>query len=96
MWGMDELKEYCTSNGFPFVVDSKQSHQGNSFDMGDAAGHFAYIEDPDGVLIEFVETHKLPILKKLGLNLDLRKRNSYKPLPSWMLKALKFSKVKKP
>jgi catechol 2,3-dioxygenase-like lactoylglutathione lyase family enzyme len=96
MWGMDELKEYCKSKGFPFVVDSKQSHQGNSFDMGDAAGHFAYIEDPDGVLIEFVETHKLPILKKLGWNLDLRKRNSYKPLPSWMLRTLKFSKVKKP
>ncbi len=96
MWGMDELKKYCNGNGFPFVVDSKQSHQGNSFDMGEAAGHFAYIEDPDGVLIEFVETHKLPILKKLGWNLDLRKRNSYKPLPSWMLRALKFSKVKNP
>jgi catechol 2,3-dioxygenase-like lactoylglutathione lyase family enzyme len=49
MWGMDELKEYCKSKGFPFVVDSKQSHQGNSFDMGDAAGHFAYIEDPDRI-----------------------------------------------
>ncbi len=96
IWGMDELKKYCSSNGFPFVVDSKQSQQGNSFDMGDAAGHFAYIEDPDGVLIEFVETHKLPLVKKLGWNLDLRKRNSYRPLPSWILKALKFSKVKTP
>jgi catechol 2,3-dioxygenase-like lactoylglutathione lyase family enzyme len=96
IWGMDELRKYCSSAGFPFVVDSKQSHQGNSFDMGDAAGHFAYIEDPDGILIEFVESHKLPVVKKLGWNLDLRKRNSYKPLPSWILKALKFSKVKRP
>ena len=95
MWGMDELQKYCIEKGFPFVVDSRQGQQGNSFDMGDAAGHFAYIEDPDGVLIEFVETHRLPILKKLGWNIDLRKRNSYKPLPSWMLKALKFSEIKK-
>ena len=96
IWGIDELREYCSSIGFPFVVDSKHSHQGNSFDMGDAAGHFAYIEDPDGILIEFVESHKLPVVKKLGWNLDLRKRNSYKPLPSWILKALRFSKVKRP
>ena len=33
--------------------------------MGEAAGHFSYIQDPDGTLIEFVETHKVPILKKL-------------------------------
>ena len=31
--------------------------------MGDAAGQFAYIEDPDGTLIEFVETHKVPLVK---------------------------------
>ena len=93
-WGMNELREYCSKKGFPFVVDSQHSHQGESFDMGDAAGHFAYIEDPDGVLIEFVETHKIPVLKKLGWYIDLRKRNSYKPLPSWILKTFKFSKVK--
>jgi len=34
--------------------------------MGEASGHFAYVEDPDGTLIEFVETHKIPIIKKLG------------------------------
>ncbi len=94
-FGMDELRKYCSDKGFPFVVDSQQSHQGNSFDMGDAAGHFAYIEDPDGILIEFVETHKIPVLKKLGWFIDLRKRNSYKPLPSWILKTFRFSKVKK-
>jgi catechol 2,3-dioxygenase-like lactoylglutathione lyase family enzyme len=92
--GMDELKEFCKIKGFPFTVDSKQSHQGNSFDMGEAAGHFSYIEDPDGILIEFVETHKMPILKKLGLYFDLRKRDPRKSLPDWMVKALKFSRVK--
>jgi len=94
MWGMDALREYCRKMGFPFAVDSMKNQQGSSFDMGEAAGHFSYIEDPDGILIEFVESHKLPVIKKLGWYINLKKRNSYKPLPSWMLKALKFSRVK--
>jgi catechol 2,3-dioxygenase-like lactoylglutathione lyase family enzyme len=92
--GMDNLRKYCEEAGFPFTVDSQQSHEGNSFDMGEAAGHFAYIEDPDGTLIEFVETHKVPIIKKLGWYLDLRKRDPNKPLPTWMIKSLRFSRVK--
>jgi catechol 2,3-dioxygenase-like lactoylglutathione lyase family enzyme len=92
--GMDELKNVCESKGYPFKVDSKKSQEGNSFDMGEAAGYFSYIEDPDGTLIEFVETHKVPILKKFGWYLDLRKRNPNKPLPDWMVKTLKFSRVK--
>jgi len=95
MRGMDELKSFSESKGFPFTVDSKMSHQGNSFDMGEAAGHFSYIEDPDGTLIEFVETHKLPILKKFGWYLDIRKRDPNKSLPNWMVKTLKFSRVKR-
>lgn len=94
MRGMDELKLFCESKGFPFTVDSRVSHEGGSFDMGEAAGHFAYIEDPDGTLIEFVETHKVPILKKFGWYVDLRKRDPEKSLPDWMLKTLKFSRVK--
>lgn len=86
---MDALREKCSSLGFPFTVDSS-----NSFDMGEAAGHFCYIEDPDGTLIEFVETHRIPIFKKIGWYLDLRKRNPEKPLPGWMLKALSFNRVK--
>ena len=92
--GMDELKTSCAGKGFPFTVDSKASHQGNSFDMGEAAGHFSYIEDPDGTLIEFVETHKVPVLKKLGLYLNLKKRDPDKSLPDWLVKMLKFSRVK--
>ncbi len=87
--GMDEMRELCTSKGFPFTVDSS-----DSFDMGEAAGHFSYIEDPDGTLIEFVETHKIPILKKLNWYLDLTKRNPEKSLPNWMLSALSLNRVK--
>lgn len=94
MRGMDELKSYCESVGYPFTVDSKKAHQGDSFDMGEAAGHFSYIEDPDGTLIEFVETHRIPVIKKLGLYVDLKRRDPNKSLPDWMLSALKFSRVK--
>lgn len=94
MQGMDGLKEFCEKKGFPFTVDSKKHHEGNSFDMGEAAGHFSYIEDPDGTLIEFVETHKIPIIKRLGFYIDLRKRDPDKSLPDWILKTLRFSKVK--
>lgn len=84
---MQEIKKELELNGFSFTVDSSKS-----FDMGEAAGHFTYIEDPDGNLIEFVETHKIPMLKKLGLYLNLQKRNRFKPLPIWMIKTLKFNK----
>ncbi len=93
--GMDALKKDCESKGFPFTVDSSVKHnKENSFDMGEAAGHFSYIEDPDGTLIEFVETHKVPILKKYGWYLNLKNRNPKKPLPKWMLSALSLNKVK--
>jgi hypothetical protein len=62
--------------------------------MGEAAGRFAYIEDPDGYWIEFVETHKVPIFKKLGLYLNLKQGRAPKHLPKWMLKALGLNRVK--
>jgi catechol 2,3-dioxygenase-like lactoylglutathione lyase family enzyme len=87
--GMDALKEQCAALGHPFVVDSN-----DTFDMGEASGRFSYVEDPDGTLIEFVETHKIPIAKKMGFYLDLRKRNRAQPLSNWMLKMMRFARVK--
>jgi catechol 2,3-dioxygenase-like lactoylglutathione lyase family enzyme/uncharacterized glyoxalase superfamily protein PhnB len=86
---MADLRTSCEKAGYPFTVDSA-----NSFDMGEAAGHFSYIEDHDGTLIEFVETHKIPILKKIGWYLNLRDRNPEKPVPTWMLKTLALNRVK--
>lgn len=95
--GMADIKRECEENGVAFTVDSNptsyESGQG-TFDMGEAAGHFTYVEDPDGALIEFVETHKLPILKKLGWYLNLKKRDPEKALPNWMLKTLGFNRKK--
>ena len=92
--GMEAMKEACKTKGHPFTVDSFDNFKGNSFDMGEAAGHFSYIEDPDGTLIEFVETHKIPIFKKIGWYLNLKKRDPKKALPDWLLKSLKFQRVK--
>jgi catechol 2,3-dioxygenase-like lactoylglutathione lyase family enzyme len=91
--GMEALRKECSSKGFGFTVDSNNTLKTDTFDMGEAAGHFAYIEDPDGTLIEFVETDKIPVIKKIGWYLDLRKRDPRKALPNWILGALKFSKV---
>lgn len=86
---MPALKSKMEGLGHPFTIDSE-----DSFGMESAAGRFAYVEDPDGTLIELVETHKLPILKKLGWFLDLRKRKHQKPLPKWMLGMMGLNRVK--
>lgn len=86
---MDTLNSRLISFGYPFTVDSA-----NSFDMGEAAGRFTYIEDPDGTLIEFVETHKVPVMKKLGWYINLKERGIKKRLPNWMVGALGLGKVK--
>lgn len=79
---MDTFKKHCQDAGFPFQVDS------GDFEMGEAEGRFAYIEDPDGTLIEFVETYKVPIIEKFNWYLNLRKRKNDRPLPRWMIKMM--------
>lgn len=84
---MHALTEECAAAGFPFKVLSK-----DSFDMGDANGHWGYLEDPDGTLIEFVETHKVPLMKNLGWYINLKKRDPQKPLPKWLINAMRFKR----
>lgn len=86
---MKALGEGVAKAGYPFTVDSA-----NSFDMGKAAGHFTYVEDRDGTLIEFVETHKVPVLAKLGIYLNLKDRDPKRPLPNWMVGLMGLNKVK--
>lgn len=86
---MDALQKECDAAGFPFTVDS-----GATFDMGEAGGRFSYIEDPDGTWIEFVETHKVPIMKKLGWYINLTDRAPEKSLPKFILKAMGMNRVK--
>jgi len=89
--GMDAFREKTKSFGHPFTVDSARAM--DTFDMGDAAGNFSYIQAPEGTLIEFVETHKIPLVKKIGWYIDFRKRGNH-PLPNWMLKLFRFKRVK--
>jgi catechol 2,3-dioxygenase-like lactoylglutathione lyase family enzyme len=86
---MSTLKANLKAVGIEFTVDSE-----SEFDMGKAAGRFAYIEDPDGTLIEMVETFKIPIMEKIGWYLNLRNRKKHATLPSFLLKILALNRVK--
>ncbi len=86
---MSALKANLQKFQYEFTVDS-----GDTFSMGESGGRFAYVEDPDGTLIEMVETHKIPVLKKLGFYINLKNRKSGKPLPNWMVSLMGLNKVK--
>ncbi len=86
---MEALKATLVQQNVAFTVDSD-----TSFGMQNSSGRFCYIEDPDGTLIELVETHKIPVVKKLGWYYDLRKRKANKPLPAFMINMLRINKIK--
>jgi catechol 2,3-dioxygenase-like lactoylglutathione lyase family enzyme len=90
---MKELEAYCQEKGYPFTVDSCANQK--QFDMGEASGHFTYIEDPDGTLIEFVETYRIPLARKLHIYIDLMKRDREKSLPKFFYRLMRFNRVKK-
>jgi catechol 2,3-dioxygenase-like lactoylglutathione lyase family enzyme len=88
--GMQDLGKVLDEKGFGFTCDTK-----NVLSMGDSTKvHCTYIEDPDGTLIELIEVYKIPIIEKLGINLNVEKRPANKPLPDIMLKALRFARIK--
>ncbi|MEQ8907601.1 MAG: VOC family protein [Vicingaceae bacterium] len=86
---MEALKEHALKKGFAFKVDSE-----SSYDMGEASGRFAYLEDPDGSLIELVETDKVPIIKKWNWYLKLNEKSKFRPLPKWIFRILALNRVK--
>ena len=90
--GMDNLAKWCKKNGHPFTVDS--CPDGKVFNMGDASGRFTYIEDPDGTLIEFVETYRISVAKKLGWYINLLNRKREKPLCKLLFRAMKMNRKK--
>ena len=87
--GTDAIHARASADARPPTVDSA-----GSFDMGEAAGRFSYVEDPDRTLVELVETHKVPVLKKLGWYIDLRKRPADRALPKWMVRSLALNRVR--
>lgn len=87
--GMDQVEKDLTAIGHPFTCDSS-----NGLHMGKTRVHCTYVEDPDGTLIELIEVYKIPLIEKWGLFLNVEKRDPLKPLPNWMLKSMRFSRVK--
>ena len=87
--GMEALEKDFEAHGHPFTCDST-----SGLDMGNTQVHCVYIEDPDNTLIELIEVYKIPLVEKWGLFLNVQKRNPKKPLPEFMLKMLKWSRVK--
>lgn len=89
---MDSLKSHCEKQGYPFVLDSFDTENGESFNMGNVTSRVAYIDDPDGTAIEFVETHKVPLIPALGIAVSLKGRK--KDVPDWVYKLIRLNKVK--
>lgn len=87
---MSALGEKLDEYGHGFTCDTK-----DVLSMGESTKvHCTYCEDPDGTLIEMIEVYKIPIIEKIGFYLNVEKRSPSQPLPNWMLKALKFTRVK--
>ncbi|MCH2198543.1 MAG: VOC family protein [Flavobacteriales bacterium] len=87
--GMKSLGEALSKKGFAFRCDSN-----DALDMGNTKVHCTYIDDPDETWLEMIEVHKVPIVEKWGIYLNVAKRDPEKPLPDFMLKALRFSRIK--
>ena len=77
------------SNKSPFTILSNED-----FKMGDAQGHWGYLEDPDATLIEMVEAHYIPIIKKLGLIINLKNKSPHKSVPKWLIWAMRLKKAR--
>ena len=88
--GMKELGSELEKAGFGFRCDTD-----DALSMGDHTFvHCTYIDDPDECWIELIEVHKIPIIEKLGIFMDVQKRKPSQPLPKWMLHALRFNRIK--
>jgi len=88
--GMKELGVQLEKDGFGFRCDTD-----DALSMGDHTSvHCTYIDDPDECWIELIEVHKIPIIEKLGIFMDVQKRTPSKPLPKWMLHVLRFNRIK--
>ena len=87
--GMKKLGENLAAQGYAFRCDSN-----DALSMGQTKVHCTYIDDTDGTLIELIEVYKVPIVEKWGVFLNVEKRDPLKPLPNFMLNALRFSRIK--
>lgn len=89
IFDMKGLQEKLKAQQIYFACDSNEA-----LSMGKTKVHCAYITDPDGVLIELIEVFKIPLLEKWGIFLNVHGKNAGKQLPKWLIKMLRFSRIK--
>lgn len=89
---MRALEKACVKAGYPFTVDSCPNDE--HFDMGEASGHFTYVEDPDGTLIELVEAHKITVLKHPHIYINMLTRPREKKFPKLFVRMMGLFRVK--
>lgn len=90
---MKEFERHCNQYNVKFFPNGDSSLSNS--DMEQPAIQFAYIEDPDGTIIEFVEACRIPLIGSLNIGLDLRKYDRSKPLPKIFFQIMKLNKIKK-
>ncbi|MFM7005954.1 MAG: VOC family protein [Flavobacteriales bacterium] len=90
--------DICDMKGLQLELQSQQikfaCDSNEALSMGQTKVHCAYITDPDGVLIELIEVFKIPLLEKWGIFLNVHGKKSGKHLPKWLIKLLRFSRIK--
>ncbi len=87
--GMSVLEEKFAESGHPFTCDTN-----DVLDMGNTQVRCVYVEDPDGTLIELIEVYRIPLIEKWGVFLNVQKREPHKAVPSWLIKLMRFNRVK--
>ena len=85
---IDAIRAKLRAVGRALTVDTE-----DTFNMGEAGGRFAYLEDYDGTLIELVETHRLKPISSLPWTIHANRLQH--PIPKFFLRGLSFSRVKK-
>lgn len=89
---MGDFEKQCEEYGYSFIADS--GPQQTLFEQSQIIGQTCFLEDSDGTLFKFVEAQKIPLIKRLDLNLNLQKMDPSKQLPELMFHLMKFNKVK--
>jgi len=75
---LNDLKTFCEEKGYHFVAQSNPD--GNLYDFGDTSCRFAFIEDRDGLLVQFVEPCRICLSRRWKLFVSLIFRKREKPL----------------
>lgn len=89
VFDMRGLADVLAQKNIQFKCDSQAA-----LSMGKTQVHCAYVVDPDGILIELIEVYKIPLIEKWGIFLNVHGKKAGKALPNWLIRLLRFSRIK--